>query len=91
MSAVLLALAPPWLAAYLIVRWACPQSPAPGRTLFRISLATGLALGVSSLTYFLWIVRAGPHRPGLLVAELITFGALAMIFWQAGGVSPLRA
>jgi hypothetical protein len=89
MVAVLLGLVPPWLAAFLLVRWAWPLPPSPWRTLFCIALATGLAIGLSSLTYFLWAVWVEPHWPGLLGVELVVFGVLAVVFWRAGGVSPL--
>jgi hypothetical protein len=79
MVAVLLGFVPPWLAAYLAARWACPLPPSPWRLLFHIALATGLAVGLSSLTFFLWAVCVGPQRPGLLTAELILFGLLAML------------
>jgi hypothetical protein len=88
MIAVLLALAPPWLAAYLLVRRAWPLPPTRGRTLFRVSLATGLAVGLSSVTFFLWAVCAGPQCPGLPLAELVIFGLLASTFWRATISSP---
>jgi hypothetical protein len=91
MVAVLLGLAPPWLAAYLLVRWAWPLPPTPERTLFRVSLATGLAVGLSSITFFLWAVCVGPQRPGLPLAELVIFGLLAAVCWRANisSLSPL--
>jgi hypothetical protein len=93
MVAVLLALVPPWLAAYLLVRWTWPLPPTPWRTLFRVSLATGLALGLSSVTYFLWAVCVGPQHPGLPFAELVVFGLLAAVFartarFPSGGRKP---
>src|SRR5579871_5924244 len=88
MVAAFLALVPPWLAAYLLVCWAWPLPPTPWRTLFRVSLATGLAIGLSSVTFFLWAACAGPQRPGLPLAELVVFGLLATAFWRVRNFSP---
>ncbi|HTU23555.1 MAG TPA: hypothetical protein VMG10_36300, partial [Gemmataceae bacterium] len=53
------------------------------------SLGTVLAIGLSSLTYFLWCVWMGPRQPGLFATESLVFGGLAIAFWRAGDVSPL--
>jgi hypothetical protein len=91
MIVVLLAFVLPWLAAYMAVRWAWPLPPTPWRMLFRCSLATGLALGLSSLTFFLWLVVAGPQRPTtftLEFSEFVVFGLLLLVFRRGGGASP---
>jgi hypothetical protein len=88
MIGMFLGLVPPWVVAYLAVRW-IELPPTPWRTLFRAALATGLAIGLSSLTFFLWAVCVGPRRPGLFLAELLLFGAWAWVWWRGGRVCPL--
>ncbi len=94
MTAAVLALVPPVLAGYLLACWAWPARPGPRGVLLRLALAVGLGLGMSSLTYFLWAVAAGPRQPGLLLAEGLLFGTLSLAFFCAGreeGESPLPA
>jgi hypothetical protein len=91
MGAALLVLLPPWVAGYLAARWAWPGSPPPWSVLFRASLATGLAVGASSVTFFLWAVWAGPRRPGLFVAEVIGYSGLAVLLWRGGDGRPRTA
>ena len=61
----------------------------PGPHLFRshfllkVCLAVGLALGISSCTYFVWLLIAGPSRMGLIVSESIAFIAAASLLFYA--------
>src|SRR2546427_1527188 len=59
----------------------------PGPHLFRshlllkVCLAVGLALGISSCSYFGWLLIGGPSRMGLIISELVTFTtAMGLLF-----------
>jgi hypothetical protein len=79
MLALLLALALPTLAGFLLFSFAPPLRRAgPGRFILKTSLAVGWGLGASSCLLFAWLVLAGAPGPGFSLAETGLFLALAV-------------
>lgn len=85
---VLLALLVPVAVGFVVVSALWPSKRRPDRAfLLKACLALGWGVGVSSWTFFLWLVVAGSPGPGLLIAEAVTFGVLLVGF----GVMMLRS
>lgn len=90
MSLWLLAFLPPFTAALLLLRLlGAPPWRSLGSILCRASLATGLALGVTSCTYFAWLAACGSAGAGYVATEALLFAACAAgcgyRLWARGG------
>ena len=72
----------PILAAYALVAYCDRRSPGGVATFFfRICLATGIAVGLSSCTYFSWLFFVGAPGKTYHVCELTLFAAIALFGW----------
>ncbi|TAL11217.1 MAG: hypothetical protein EPO02_05180 [Nitrospirae bacterium] len=88
----LLAFLPPLGLAFLLVGlWGPGPRPWRSHLLLKLCLAAGMALGLSSCTYFIWLVLHGPSRTGLLISELTAFTLAAGVLVYAGGQRGRRA
>ena len=84
-SLALLAFLPPLGLAFLLVGlWGPGPRPWRSHLLLKLCLAVGLALGVSSCTFFIWLVIHGPSRTGLIVSELTAFTLATGVLVYAG-------
>lgn len=68
-----LALAIPFVPAYLLVRAASGRASRPAEGVVQLLLCLGVAPGISSCTYFLWLAKPVPALPGLAAFEAILF------------------
>jgi hypothetical protein len=85
MGFLLLALVPPFLAAYAALGVFWPARP-PGRfqLLLRGCLAAGVGLGVTSCGLYLCLVFFGPSRQAYVLTETALLASLAAASWWAG-------
>ena len=91
-SLALLAFLPPLGLAFLLVGlWGPGPRPWRSYLLLKLCLATGLALGLSSCTFFIWLVIHGPSRTGLIISELAAFTFATGILFYAGNKRGPRA
>jgi len=85
---ILLPLAASFLLAGL---WGPGPHPFRSYLMLKISLAVGLALGLSSCMYFVWLLMGGTSRVGLIVSECVIFGiaigCLALIMKKRGSIA----
>lgn len=86
--AALLAVLVPVVVGFVVVTALWPAERRPDRALLlKACLAFGWGVGVSSWTFFLWLVVAGSPGPGLRVAEAVAFGALlagfGVLLWRS--------
>lgn len=71
---LVLAFLPPLSLSFLLVGlWGPGLRPWRSHLLLKACLAVGLALGLSSCTYFVWLLIEGPSRAGLIIGELTIF------------------
>lgn len=97
MTASLLALFLPVLAALPAVAWSFRAAGVRVPLGFAVCLAAGLGCGASSCTYFLWLTTPGAASIPLPAAEIVAFGTAALLgllgFHRASQVpvSPARA
>jgi hypothetical protein len=69
------------LAGLLIVSCCWPGlRPAYSQGLLKLCLATGLGLGLTSCSYWLWGAFLGPEHASLTITELLSFAALLALF-----------
>lgn len=74
-----LSLAIPVLAAYaLVARCDCGAPKNANTSYLRLSLATGIGLGLASSAYFLWLFFVGVPGPLYHVCECVTFAGIAL-------------
>ena len=77
-----LSLAVPFIPAYMMVTLALGRTSGPMDYVLRFFLCLGVALGISSCTYFLWLTRLVPGLPGLFFTEVVVFSFLcAIMLW----------
>ena len=82
---LVLAFLPPLSLSFLLVGlWGPGPRPWRSHLLLKLCLAVGLALGLSSCTFFIWLVLHGPSRVGLIVSELTAFTLAAGVLVYAG-------
>lgn len=75
---IALSLTGPLLTAYLLISFLLPpRRPTECPWLLRISLSVGLAIGLASCSFFLWLVLFGPHGRTYVATE--TAGMLVLI------------
>src|SRR5208283_3684819 len=60
-----LSFALPFIPAYMMVRAALYRTSGATNYVLQFFLSFGLALGISSCTYFLWLTKPVPGLPGL--------------------------
>lgn len=81
----LVAILPPLAVAFLLAGLCFRGTRSPhAQMLLNASLAVGLALGLSSCTYLVWLLVEGPWRSGLILGELSFFvvaGGLLFFLW----------
>ncbi|MDO8546632.1 MAG: hypothetical protein Q7R68_04655, partial [Nitrospirales bacterium] len=82
-SFALAILLPLGVSLLLLGLWGPGPHPFRSHLLLKVCLAAGLALGLSSCTYFLWLLIGGPSRMGLLIVELATFAVAMGLLWRA--------
>ena len=81
---LLLPILPPLALSFLLAGlWRPGPHPFRSHFLLKVCLAVGLALGISSCTYFAWLLIGGPSRMGLIVGESILFIAAAAFLYHA--------
>lgn len=86
MTILLLAFLFPFTVAYLVLSLVInPRDPAPqwAVSLMKGSLAMGLAFGLSSCTFFLWLIAVGGLTQHYLVTEALVFSGLAAALFHA--------
>ena len=84
-SLALLAFLPPLGLAFLLVGlWGPGPRPRRSHLLLKLCLAVGLAMGLSSCTFFIWLVIHGPSRAGLIASELAAFTLATGVLYYAG-------
>jgi len=77
-ASLLLSILPPLTLSFLLAGlWGPGPHPFRSYFLLKVCLAVGLALGISSCTYFGWLLIGGPSRMGLIVSEGTLFIAAA--------------
>ena len=82
----------PWLAAYLLVRRCDANGGNDAATAWlHALLALGLALGLSSCTYFVGLLLCGGPGRGYCMAEIVGFAAGAGLPAVAGNDSLAQA
>jgi len=74
-----LSLAIPFVPAYLLVRAGLGRTSGPMDGLLQLLLSVGVAFGISSCTYFLWLAKPIPWLPGLAASEVILFAFLCAV------------
>ncbi len=90
-SLVLAFLPPLGLSALLVGLWGPGPHPWRSHRLLKFCLAVGLALGLSSCTFFIWLVIHGPSRAGLIISELAAFTLAMGLLFYAGKKRTSRA
>jgi len=80
---LLLPILPPLALSFLLAGlWGPGPHPFRSHPLLKVCLAVGLALGVSSCTYFGWLLIGGPSRMGLMVSEsLLAIASSGLLFY----------
>ncbi len=74
-----MSLAIPFIPAYMLVRAASGRTSGPMDRVLQFLLSFGVALGISSCTYFLWLTKTVPGLPGLAASEVIFFSVLCAV------------
>lgn len=82
-SFALAILQPLGVSLLLLGLWGPGPHPFRSHLLLKVCLAAGLALGLSSCTYFLWLLIGGPSRMGLLIVELAACAVAMGLLWRA--------
>jgi hypothetical protein len=78
--ALFLAVAPPLVTASLLVLWLAPMSGGGlNAVVFKVSLAVGCALGLSSCSFFLWRIVLGSHAQLSVAEGGLYLGAIAVL------------
>ncbi len=81
---LLVGTAVPWLAAYALVRRCDANARNDAATAWlHALLALGLALGLSSCSYFVGLLVAGGLGRGYCMAEIAGFAGLGLVCWLA--------
>jgi len=83
MVSLLLPILPPIALSFLLAGlWGPGSHPFRSHFLLKVCLAVGLALGISSCTYWGWLFIGGPSRMGLIASEGTFFIATAgLVFY----------
>ncbi|HAO22108.1 MAG TPA: hypothetical protein DCQ37_17565, partial [Desulfobacteraceae bacterium] len=72
----------PMLAVFLMISYLLPDFR--HRILLKLSLSVGLAFGLTSCTFFIWLNLFGPPETPYLIAETSLLLITALIFGYAG-------
>ncbi len=78
----------PWLMAYVLLRRCDPRGCTPAARWLHACLAVGLGLGLSSCTYFLWLVCLGPPGRVFRIVETVGFVGGGLLALAAGRLRP---
>jgi hypothetical protein len=79
----------PFVPACIMVRLALGRTSGGLMGLFlQFFLSLGVALGISSCTYFLWLAKPVPGLPGLFPAEVVVFSLLCIAPFCVGRPLP---
>lgn len=83
-AAIALGLAAPVLVAFLVMRRLCPAEADGRSTALQASLALGMGVGASSLSYYVWRLLVGPPRLPYVVADAACWLVAAAVLFAIG-------